>query len=370
MATLRATSAQALLAALGLLAGCSDLKGLSGEAPALARIEVSISGDVLAVRPPNDVPPQLRVALVWGAQWLPETSCVLPPESTEVAAVMAAGCRDPFGFVPFRVGGTAPVDDQGHATIELHDLPAADVMVGGVTARVAYASLVLFDDRDGSGTLELRRSTRDFQDPGGEPDPDPGQVPDTILGASLVSMTEPDERVAFREGGFDPNAAFYPRVGCEPPPKGFSVLAAGGFSYMAALLAVLDGKLPAQDPATCRVSALADVRVTVPVRAPSAELRQVACRGRRSTGFPRYREPDAELDLSRRTFACASLPKTGGADGGVAVEQKQLLLADPADNVCKGLSHIILRGCDSDPACVVPEWDVTASPPDWWPCGP
>ena len=87
------------------------------------------------------------------------------------------------------------------------------------------------------------------------------------------------------------------------------------------------------------------------------------------TAEPVTVSPDALVRL------CALAVEAGQATlahyhAGVAVEQKQLLLADPPDNVCKGLSHIILRGCDSDPACVVPEWDVTASPPDWWPCGP
>ena len=56
-------------------------------------------------------PPQLRAALVWGLQWLPEPFCVLQgaqPESPEVAAVVAAGCRDSFGFIPNRAAADIP----------------------------------------------------------------------------------------------------------------------------------------------------------------------------------------------------------------------------------------------------------------------
>ena len=66
-----------------------------------------------------------------------------------------AGCRDPFGFVPDVVSVSVPIDVDAPATLTLTQLPAADVMVGDVTARVAYGSLVVFDDRDDTGTLEL-----------------------------------------------------------------------------------------------------------------------------------------------------------------------------------------------------------------------
>ena len=97
----------------------------------------------------------LRVALVWGAQWLTEPFCILPAESPEAAAVIAAGCRDPFGFVPAACRPACRSTVDVPATLTLVQLPAADVMVGDITARVAYGSLVVYDDRDGTGTLEL-----------------------------------------------------------------------------------------------------------------------------------------------------------------------------------------------------------------------
>ena len=66
-------------------------------------------------------------------------------------------------------------------------------------------------------------------------------------------MTAPDQRIGYLEGTFTPSA-FYPRNGCDPPPDGFSVLSAGGFSAADAFALVLQGMLPSEDPATCAIS--------------------------------------------------------------------------------------------------------------------
>ena len=147
-------SSSAWLGLLAVTSGCDDLRGFAGAEAPLARVEVVVSGEFEAVRSAGtaDEPPRLRVALLWGAQWLPEPLCYSPAESAEARAVQLAGCRDSFGFVPALVGGSAPVVE-GRASIALRSLPPADVLVGGVTARVAYASVVVFDDRDGDGTL-------------------------------------------------------------------------------------------------------------------------------------------------------------------------------------------------------------------------
>jgi hypothetical protein len=349
------------------LAGCGNVVGLGGSPTPLARIQVEVSGD--------PIPPaaHLRVALVWGAQWLPEPFCVLPPESAAAAAVIQAGCRDSFGFVPKRVAANIALAPGTPVTLELFDLPAADVMVGDVTARVAYGSLVVYDDRNDNGTLELRQGER--VPPGSGPDAgidlgDAGPVgpADVVCGASFLSMTRPDQRIAFREGDFNAAAAFYPRQGCPPPPRGFSVLAAGGFSEAAALAAILAGQLPPEDPQTCAEVGLDQSVVSIAISDPAAAT-QVACLPRGTNGIPRYRDPPAEApDLTNRTWACAGLPDLGSpgqpSPGGVT----QLVVSGPPTNACKSLTHYVLRGCDNDPNCASPEWDFTATPPSWWPC--
>lgn len=342
-----------------VLAGCGDLVGFGGEVPPLTTIQIATTGTA------TEPPVQLQAALVWGAQFLIEPLCILPPESAEVAAVLAQGCRDPFGFYPDRVAASVAIAENTAIELPLFDLPAADVMVGDVTARVAYASVVVYDDRDGNGTLDLTRARRpQTGGDGGGPDMPP-MTDDVVLGASFVSMTRPDQRIAFREGGFDSKAAFYPRAGCAGPPAGYSVLAAGGFTATDAIAASLRGELPLEDPATCGAALPDAAPITVALES-SAEVRQVACTERRTDSSLRYREPpDAPPDLTDRAVACAKLPDFGTGYGAGII---QLVVSSRTDDRCRGITHFVLRGCDNDPTCAEPEWDHSAAPPAWWPC--
>jgi hypothetical protein len=366
-----ATMTRAILAitvgsALGALAaGCSDVAGFGGAVPPLASVRVQATGDVASVLSPRAPDPTLRAALVWGAQWLPEPLCILPPDDQKVATLIAAGCRDPFGFVPDRVATNAPLEPDGSASLELFDLPAADVMVGDVTARVAYASLVIYDDRDGDGTLSLGRSARlGGREPGDEEE-DPGiSTTDLVYAASFASMTEPDSRVAFREGAFNAAAAFYPRRGCGDPLPSFSIVSAGGFTAADAIAAQLRGELPPEDPATCSERST-DAPVSLAYRSP-AELREIACSERRTDSSIRYREPPTDSpDLTNRTMACAKVPDFGS---GKANGMIQLAISGRSTDSCPGLTHYVLRGCRNDATCALPQWDITATPPSWWPC--
>ena len=346
------------------IAGCGDLSGLGGTVPPLATIDVQTTGDLAAVQVPGTTP-VLRVALVWGAQWLPEPLCIVPPDRASVAALVAAGCRDPFGFVPARVAGNAPLEADGTASIELFALPAADVMVGDVTARVAYGSLVGYDDRDGDGTLTLGLSRRLGGRDNNGPDEDPGRATlDRVYGASFASMTEPDRRLGFREGQFNTAAAFYPRSGCGDPLPGFSIVAAGGFTAASAIAAQRDGRLPPEDPATCSQAALG-TPVAIAFRPPS-ELRELACEERVTDSSVRYREPPVDVpELADRTIACAPIPDFGT---GQASGMRQAAVSGTTGDSCAGITHYVLRGCREDALCELPDWDITATPPAWWPC--
>jgi hypothetical protein len=382
MATLNKKLVIALLAGLGF-PGCGKLVGVDTSGPPLAQINFQVTGDITSVQRADTVgqTPQLRVALVWGAQWLPEPFCVLPPpdvlpppESPGINAVVAAGCPDSFGFVPNRADADVPVTPGVPSTISLINVPAADVMVGDVTARVAYASLIVYDDRNGNGALDFHHPPQHRHH--GQPDlvEDAGAPAtwDIVYGASLISMTLPDLRVAYREGGFDTSVAFYPRNGCDPPPPGFSILSAGGFSQSDALLAVLQGKLPAEDPTTCGLATLAQTVVIIPLQSPTTRLSEVACTVNNASGMTFYREPPATAptptpDLSGATWACVGFPRLPGDDAGVPTGS-QLVFASAPGAGCQSVNHYTLRGCDNDPSCSTPDWDVTAKPPSWWPC--
>jgi hypothetical protein len=352
----------------------------------------SLDADVVDADPSVDAggvdagagPPQLRAALVWGLQWLPEPFCVLPPESPAAAAVIAAGCRESFGFVPNRADADIPITPGVPATIDLHTLPNADLMVGDITARIAYASVIVYDDRNGNGVLDFRHPQRQHHQ-GDRPD-DAGGAPDAVYGASFISMTQPDRRVAFLEGDFSAlrGVAFYPRVGCADPPKSFSILSAGGFSAAAALTSGLDGTIPPEDdPSACATATFDDtIVIPIPPQAPAA-LSQLACTTNDEGGVTYYRQAPADpnapadanapadpIDLTHSTWACASLPRIG-TDAGAGSSAQQLVVASPPSDPCRSTQHYTLRGCNNDPFCASPSWPAKGTipiPPSWWPC--
>ena len=315
----------------------------------------------------------LRVGLVWGAQWLTEPFCVLPAESPEAAAVIDAGCRDPFGFVPAAVSVSVPIEVDVPTTLTLVQLPAADVMVGDITARVAFGSLVVFDDRDDTGTLELAVPQRAPSGGGRRERPPPNGAisADVIHGASFLTMTAPDQRVAYREGEFDAASAFYPRAGCDPPPRRLlrarrGRLLGGGRSGgrprrrapaggSSDLFGGRAGRRHDRDRrARPRGRAWRSGATSAPTTAASATA---------------SRRPNAP-DLASRVVACAHLPTFDTGAGSPASDLIQLVVSGRTFDRCKGLTHYTLRGCREDVNCPIPDWDFTASPPAWWPCGP
>jgi hypothetical protein len=348
------------------LGACGKLQGISGDASALATMQVEVTAD------PGVPGESLHVALVWGMEWLPEALCFLPPENGSAAAAIALGCRDPFGFVPLRVETNVPVVPGMPATLSLVDLPASDVLVGDITARVAYGSFVLYDDRNGTGNLELARANRIAGGFGMGSDTGQGSgsdlnitLGDVIYGASFATMTAPDERLAYREGAFV-QTAFYPRVGCADPPPAFSIVGAGGFSAQAAEAAVLAGTLPSEDPATCSEGPAASTIVPITPTTANADV-EVACSENTGDSSVRYREPMAtEPDFSTRTLACVHTPTLGGSDTGP--QQIELIVTGRSDDSCAGLTHYVLKGCRNDPNCEAPDWDHSQAPPTWWPC--
>ncbi len=310
---------RALVLAALALASCGKLQGFGGPVPPLVTFNVSFTGDLTPLLPLGVAGTRsLQVGLVWGAQWLTEPFCVLPPASDAAKAVIAAGCRDPFGFVPARVSASAAVAADGTASLPLFQLPSADVLIGDVTARIAYASLVVYDDRDGNnGTLELSEPHRAPSGRGDGPDSnDTPDATDIIYGASFLTMTAPDQRVAYREGAFS-ESAFYPRVGCGDPLKGFSIDAASGFTFDDAKAATLDGMLPTErDPTLCAQSPSGTL-VSIAASAP-ADVDEVGCDEPTDDGSSRYREPPVDdPGLADRVWACVPLP-SGGGFGGVA----------------------------------------------------
>jgi hypothetical protein len=383
VATVTRVSWPRLAIAAAALAGCGDLQGFGGPTPPLVSFQVLVNGDLAPLRPPGVTSEQsLQVALVWGDQWQTEPFCILPAQSPDPATaqmiedVKSAGCRDPFGFVPLLVAASLPVTIGVPTTLPLYDLPSADVMIGDITSRVAYASLVVYDDRDNSGTLELALPHRTPAGGLGDGDRRNRDTPDSadvVYGASFVTMTAPDQRVAFREGAFT-QSGFYPRVNCGPPlvadgqSSGFSVLSAGGFIDPPDPLTVaMAGGLPEENAATCRELKPDDPAsvISFDVQAP-ASVKEVACLERTTDSSVRYREPPTDMpDFTGRLTVCAHLP---AFDAGSQSSLVQLVVSGRPQDRCVGLTHYTLRGCRENVACPVPDWDFTAKPPAWWTC--
>jgi hypothetical protein len=399
----------ALAAAILAFGACGKLQNFGGPATPLVTFSVVLDGDTSVAWPPGVTSDHaLKVGLIWGAQWLTEPFCILPPESTDAATVIDKGCRSAFGFVPARLDQSAPLVPGQPASLPLFALPSADVLVGDVTSRVAYGTLVVYDDRDDSGTLELSRPHRL---PTGDMEGMSRQTvmvdsADIIYGASFFSMTAPDERVAYREGA-PPTGAFYPRAGCDPPPPSFSIVGAGGFSASDAIAATLAGTLPQEAPGGCSEGApdVTTVHVVVAQGPAVVDVDEVGCDESVVDGSSRYRQPpQLAPDFTDRVTACVHLPsfdiggglglpglggdadggvadggaadagapldQDGGADGGAAIGASliQLVVSGRSTDKCKGLTHYTLRGCRDSVTCALPDWDFTANPPPWWPC--
>jgi hypothetical protein len=361
-----------ILALLLCSSACDHLDGLGGPSQPLATFSVEITG---AAPPDAD----LQVALVWGMQWLPEPLCILPAENADAAVVIGSvsapgpGCRDPFGFVPIRVEINAPVTPGATSTLDLVEVPGADVLVGDLDARVAYASFVVYDDRDGDGTLSLAKP-RAIDDSAGSDTVSAST--DVVYGGSFVSMIHPDVRLGYREGAFDETAAFYPRVGCADPPLGFSVLAASGFTADEGGAATLAGTLPREDDvAQCSASAPTGTVVPISIQ-PPASVSELRCTANSSDSTVTYIEPPSDApDFAGRQQACVHLPTFGSGAGSTATELVVTGVVGAVDDAhpidaCIGLTHYILKGCANDPDCTVVSWDLGATPPAWWPCEP
>ncbi|MSP91197.1 MAG: hypothetical protein EXR79_05275 [Myxococcales bacterium] len=364
-------------AGLALLAGCvGDLVGLTGAAVPVATLQVVLQPE--AANLPGNARPRpdakLRVAIVWAAKVNPDLFCtkhaLLPPLDPSAAAVVGAGCRDVLGFAPQLVGPSAPFGPERTATLPLLDLPSATVLIGTPAGRVGYATLVVFDDRDGDGTLKLQGSDPIlFLKKDGSSGPDDGMMgppgpeggggggggggeqsganpavrsveqakggkekeSDIIHGASFVTMRRPYVKVSYREGTFDLASFYYPTLGCAAPPAGYAVVDVAGPITQA----------------QCKSAAMEGAAVDLAIE-PSAAVASVVCRAQN----PRYREPKNQ-PAPQSIQACLS--------------SQELVVAHPSRS-CKMVTHFVLKGCNSGVTCTTPQWDVTTKPPDWWPC--
>jgi hypothetical protein len=281
----------------------------------------------------------LRAALVWGAVPNYVLACVKYPLNAEIAPA----CPNPFGFVPGLVEAEVEVGVDGSFTLPLRRLPDVSLSVGDDSARIAWGSVVVAADSDGNGSFNLlTREGDDHETP---------KLADLALAASFFRLDEPQQRVAFREGGWDEESLFYPPKGCAAPPVGFSALTTPGLKPLS-----LD---PA--PGEC-TSASLDATTIEPVPLSLNEAKGLACRSinRAQVRQPGLVPPGEEENEQGDHH--------GLVGKQVCLDAETLAIVGEGD--CPTITVMPLSGCRQNLVCQKPDWDFTKQPPPWWPCAP
>jgi hypothetical protein len=302
--------------------------------------------DTTALARPHPAAPLLG-ALIWAAVPGVNPVCVetasqqlVPSDPNQVRAV-ASACPDAQGVFPGQPQVWVPIGPDGNFDLVLYTLPAISVSVGDGVTRVAYGSLIVFEDVNGDGQPTLPRLPTGEGRRRAVVGPQPSD-PDRIVAASFYALEAPQQRIVFREGDFVTPSFFYPApgpgVGCEPPP-GFSIETAP----------------PYADPpvSDCAFSKTDDTRLEL-VPLSDAEGLAFLCRG-------------LQTDATVNQPIGDEPPPQGGATNvcyghGVLAVVYHL-------SVCTVLRSYALAGCQQDPLCATPEWNINPSLLNWqWPC--
>jgi hypothetical protein len=273
-------------------------------------------------------------ALVWGSIPRINPLCLKFQDPQ-----LQAACPDPYGFFYGELELAAPVDGNGDFALPIFHLPKASVSVGDAVTRIAYGSLVVAEDTNGDGQLSFPVSQGGGGGGGGPGDPNPPTPPppDVIIGAAFSTLLADQVRVVFREGGFVEGSNFYPDPGCPTPPGGFSTLSVPAYTGDPAA------------PGTC-LSHPPDTTIEVlPLKA--AEALGLMCR-------PLQQGIGVQQPNEQRKPRPTQVP--------VCLSHEIVALVTPS--ICNTFVAYGLKGCRLDPFCDKPDWDVTKTPPTWWPC--
>lgn len=322
-------SSRALICAALLAAGCGPgVNGLSLSAPPLAEVRGRV--DLDSIRASAGGAP-LRAALVWGAVPRYVYPCFMYPQN----AVLQAFCPDPYGFVPGQVAVDVELswDGDGSFVLPIRQAPDGEVSVGDDASRISWGSVVVAADLDADGQFGFSNWA-----PQGSPT-------DLALAASFRSILTPQQRVAFREGAFDAQSSFYPAPGCPAPPLGFSL--------------VMTDLVRPDLTTGCGTVGMSRTVQAAPIS--EGEARAMACRTRDLSDVQRPNAGESPFvpdDPNPPTWTC------------LAPDVLALIGTGPkGEPSCPTLTFMPLKGCGGWPLCSILEWDRTAEPPEWWPCG-
>lgn len=280
---------------------------------------VVLKGEVVTEAPAGTPTSDLAASLVWAALG-PEVVTCLASATTATQALDCTGSD----FSPRRSSRTVPLKPVFPSSLELplFALPEPSTLDGVEGARLSYALVVVHHDGNRNGTLDLIPPTE-------------LEGPDTVLGTSLrAGSPNQGELLVYREGALSAAwNAFRLVAGCAEPPQGFSI-ARWSRNEVGALACEL---LPADTTVRIELSASASVRERACMSAPP----------------PVSQKPPVSAPIG--TIRCFG---TSSVD------------VDPAPTAtCRRLERYDLVGCPNGmPGCAGPAWDVSATPPTWWPC--
>lgn len=340
---------RAMTAALASAAmACGSAHDLSLPAGSLVTIRGHVDLASIASRAAQH---KLYAVLSWGAAPTISPLCHRHRDDTTIAAA----CPDPFGFFTSGSERPVPIDGarDGHFTIQLDHLPAAEFVVGtSERTFAAQGSIMIVADMNDDGLADpVGRSETRGVGPGPASDSTRvGSKPvyDSTLACSFFTLHEPSERVSLRVGDFEGFEHFYPATGCGELPTGFSIVRAPAYGSTAS-----DCEIVAPASAVIEVRALSE-----------AQSRALECRGAgerfapASFGWlPASWLPDPFIAFPAETF-----------EPPVCIDSNTLVLPAKTDE-CPWAIALLLSGCLSeDPSCETPDFDDRAHPPAWWPC--
>jgi hypothetical protein len=251
-------------------------------------------------------------------------------------AVTAPACPDPLGVFTGEIQASVAVDGDGNFELPLFHLPAARVSVGDAVTRIAYGTLVVVEDVNGDGQLTFVLPSGGRRRRALPPVSNPSD-PDLIVAATFSSLRVDQRRIVFREGGFVRDSYFYPAPGCDDPPEGLSVMMAGAY---------VDASHAMGPCAYATTEGRLELTPLSPTDGLALECRAVQAQ-------PNVQQPVGDEPPSGNpTKTCF------GAN----------VLATVYSGPCPYLRSYALAGCQEDPMCASPEWNLTLAPPSWWSC--
>jgi hypothetical protein len=297
------------LLATSLAAGCSEPIHVGSDlGEPLATLSARVEGpapEALAVD-------RVRAALLWGH--------VSPARLACLETADADRCQPLAGFSPVGSSHTLQIDPVFPTAFQvpLHTFPRPELLMSGSGGRLGYAELVLFEDGNGNGGVDLVAADAT------------GSV-DVVVASAPPGAAGEHVWIIFAEGKLPRDWSAFAAYGCVEPPPGYSVVR------------IAIGAEP-----VCWVGEPASV--TIPVRFDDSDaVRELICEpcGATKTYPAQPPPPDASVFCRGRD----------------ALE----FVTDPAA-YCPRVQTYELLGCDGELVCVEPHWDLSESPPAWWPC--